>query len=147
MNSLLSYFKRFSKVWIYTILTTNVILLIGLPIMMGGQLIDDGTSLPLILLLVFIIASLGALFGSFIPLIVFIFLHSKFNQSENKTKTVVIHTIASTLGYIVAILFVSSFSLKNNNVVLVVAMYHLISIVYLLNDNKKHKLSQKTTEL
>lgn len=145
MNSLSSYFKRFSKVWIYTILTTNVILVIGLPIMMGSQLIDDGTSLPLIFLFVFIIASSGAFLGSFIPLIVFIFLHSKFNQGENKIKAVVIHTIASTLGYIAAILIVSSFSLKNNNVVLLVAMYHLIGIVYLLNDNKNYKLSLKTT--
>jgi len=139
MNSLSSYFKRFSKVWLYTILTANVLLVVGLPIMLGSKMIDDGTSLPLILLFVFVLASLGAFFGSFIPLLVFIFLHSKFNQAENRIKAVVIHTIASSLGYIAGILIVSSFSLKNNNVVLVVAMYHLIGIVFLLNDNKKHK--------
>ena len=141
MNSLSSYFKRFSKVWIYTILISNIILIIGLPIMMGSKMMDDGTSLPLILLFVFVLASLGAIFGSFIPLLVFIFLHSKFNQGENKIKAIVIHTIASSLGYIAAILIVSSFSLKNNNVVLVVSIYHLFGIVFLLNDNRKQKLS------
>lgn len=109
--------------------------------MLGSKLMDDGTSLPLILLFVFILASLGAFFGSFIPLIAFIFLHSKFNQSENKIKAIVIHTIASSLGYIAAILIVSSFSLKNNNVVLLVTMYHAIGIVFLLNDNRKQNLN------
>jgi len=108
--------------------------------MKSSSLVDDGTSLPLILLFVFVLSSLGAFFGSFIPLLVFIFLHSKFNQSENKIKALVIHTLASTLGYLAAILIVSSFSLKNSNVVLVVAMYHAIGIVLLLNDNRKQKL-------
>jgi hypothetical protein len=92
----------------------------------------------------FVIATIGAIFGSFIPLAIFTMVHSKINQGESKVIALVNHTMVSLVGYLIAYLFVSSFSLKNNNVVFVVVIYQAFGIVYLLNDMKKFK--QKITE-
>jgi hypothetical protein len=102
------------------------------------------SSLPLSLLFAFVLATLGALFGSFIPLAIYTFVHSKINQGESKVIALVNHTMVSLVGYLIAFLFVSSFSLKNNNVVFIVAIYQAFGIIYLLNDLKKFK--QKLTE-
>lgn len=139
MNSLSDYAKRFSFVWLKTILTVDMILLIGIPIVLKPQLNGEGIGMSLVL--VFVLASLGAFFSSFIPLIIYIYLHSKFNQAESKMKAILIHAIASSVGYITTILLVNSFALKNNNIILLVLVYQLIGIVFLLYDNKKHNLS------
>ncbi|MER3329349.1 MAG: hypothetical protein RIF34_07210 [Candidatus Kapaibacterium sp.] len=143
MVSIATYVKRFAKVWIQTILTANVILIIALPIVASDQLILD-SSLPIALAFGFLMATLGAVFGSFIPLAIFTMVHSKINQGESKVIALVNQTMVSIVGYIIAYLFVSSFSFKNNNVVFVVAIYQAFGIVYLLNDMKKFK--QKITE-
>jgi putative flippase GtrA len=143
MISIATYIKRFAKVWLYTILTANVVLILGLPLVAGDQMTVD-SSLPMALVLAFVMATLGAVFGSFIPLAIFTFVHSKINQGESKVIALVNHTMVSLVGYLIAFLFVSSFSLKNNNVVFVVAIYQAFGIVYLLNDMKKFK--QKITE-
>ncbi len=143
MVSIAIYIKRFVKVWIQSILTANVVLLIGLPIIASDQIILDST-LPMSLLFALVIATLGALFGSFIPLAIFTLVHSKINQGESKVIALVNHTMVSLVGYLIAFLFVSSFSLNNHNVVFVVAIYQAFGIVYLLNDIKKFK--KKITE-
>ncbi|PKL79324.1 MAG: hypothetical protein CVV25_08275 [Ignavibacteriae bacterium HGW-Ignavibacteriae-4] len=143
MISISTYIKRFTKVWIQSILTANIVLIIGLPIMFSDSMSFD-SSLPLSLLFAFVLATLGALFGSFIPLAIYTFVHSKINQGESKVIALVNHTMVSLVGYLIAFLFVSSFSLKNNNVVFIVAIYQAFGIIYLLNDLKKFK--QKLTE-
>ena len=142
-KSISTYIKRFGKVWIQSILTANTLLIIGLPFISFDKVTFD-SSLPMSLLFAFTIATLGALTGSIFPLALFTFVHSKINQHESKTIAIVNHTMVSLLGYLIAFLFVSSFSLKNNNVVFVVAIYQAFGIVYLLNDIKKFK--QKITE-
>lgn len=143
MISISTYIKRFSKVWIQSILTTNILLIIGLPLFFSDSMSFD-SSLPMSLLFAFIIATLGAAFGSFLPLAIYTFVHSKINQGESKVIALVNHTMVSLVGYLIAFLFVSSFSLKNNNIVFIVAIYQAFGIVYLLNDMKKFK--QKITE-
>ena len=143
MISISTYIKRFTKVWIQSILTANIVIIIGLPLAISDQMILD-SSLPMSLLFAFVVATLGALFGSFIPLAIYTFVHSKINQGESKVIALVNHTMVSLVGYLIAFLFVSSFSLKNNNVVFIVAIYQAFGIIYLLNDMKKFK--QKLTE-
>src|SRR5690606_13825114 len=109
------------------------------PIVLKPQLNGEGIGMSLVL--VFVLASLGAFFSSFIPLIIYIYFHSKFNQAESKMKARLIHAITSSVGYITTILLVNSFALKNNNIILLVLVYQLIGIVFLLYDNKKHNLS------
>lgn len=143
MVSIATYIKRFAKVWIQSILTANIVLIIGLPIVASDQMTLD-SSLPMSLVFAFILATLGAVFGSFIPLAIYTLVHSKINQGESKVIALVNHTMVSLVGYLIAFLFVSSFSLKNNNVVFVVAIYQAFGIVYLLNDMKRFK--QRITE-
>ncbi len=138
MVSIAIYVKRFVKVWIQSILTANVVLIIGLPLVVSDQMSLD-SSLPMALVFAFVLATLGAVFGSFIPLAIYTIVHSKINQGESKVIALVNHTMVSLVGYLIAFLFVSSFSLKNNNVVFVVAIYQAFGIVYLLNDLKKFK--------
>jgi|GEM_PF-1442016 len=138
-----TYIKRFAKVWIQTILTATLVLMLSLPIVASDNMILD-SSLIVSLGFGFVIATIGAIFGSFIPLAIFTMVHSKINQGESKVIALVNHTMVSIVGYIIAYLFVSSFSLKNNNVVFVVVLYQAFGIVYLLNDMKKFK--QKITE-
>lgn len=138
-----TYIKRFAKVWIQTILTATLVLMLSLPIVASDNMILD-SSLIVSLGFGFVIATIGAIFGSFIPLAIFTMVHSKINQGESKVIALVNHTMVSIIGYIIAYLFVSSFSLKNNNVVFVVVIYQAFGIVYLLNDMKKFK--QKITE-
>lgn len=138
-----TYVKRFAKVWIQTILTATLVLMLSLPIVARDNMILD-SSLIMSLGFGFVIATIGAIFGSFIPLAIFTMVHSKINQGESKVIALVNHTMVSIVGYIIAFLFVSSFSLKNNNVVFVVVIYQAFGIVYLLNDMKKFK--QKITE-
>lgn len=138
-----TYVKRFAKVWIQTILTATLVLMLSLPIVASDNMILD-SSLIKSLGFGFVIATIGAIFGSFIPLAIFTMVHSKINQGESKVIALVNHTMVSLVGYLIAYLFVSSFSLKNNNVVFVVVIYQAFGIVYLLNDMKKFK--QKITE-
>ena len=138
MISISTYIKRFTKVWIQSILTANIVIIIGLPLAISDQMILD-SSLPMSLLFAFVVATLGALFGSFIPLAIYTFVHSKINQGESKVIALVNHTMVSLVGYLIAFLFVSSFSLKNNNVVFIVAIYQAFGIIYLLNDMKRFK--------
>lgn len=138
-----TYIKRFAKVWIQTILTATLVLMLSLPIVASDNMILD-SSLIVSLGFGFVIATIGAIFGSFIPLAIFTMVHSKINQGESKVIALVNHTMVSLVGYLIAYLFVSSFSLKNNNVVFVVVIYQAFGIVYLLNDMKKFK--QKITE-
>ena len=138
MISIATYIKRFSKVWIQSILTANVVLVIGLVLAFPDQVTYD-SKLPMNLVFVYAIATLGAAFGSFIPLVIFTLVHTKLNQGETKVIALVNHTMVSLLGYLIAFLFISSFSLKNNNVVFIVAIYQAFGIIYLLNDMKKFK--------
>lgn len=138
MISIATYIKRFSKVWIQAILTANVVLVIGLVLAFPDQVTYD-SKLPMNLIFVYVIATLGAAFGSFIPLAIFTIIHTKLNQGETKVIALVNHTMVSLLGYLIAFLFISSFSLKNNNVVFIVAIYQAFGIIFLLNDMKKFK--------
>jgi hypothetical protein len=138
MISIATYIKRFSKVWIQSILTANVVLVIGLVLAFPDQVTYD-SKLPMNLVFVYAIATLGAAFASFIPLAIYTVVHTKLNQGETKVIALVNHTMVSLLGYLIAFLFISSFSLKNNNVVFIVAIYQAFGIIYLLNDMKKFK--------
>ena len=136
--------------WIYTILTANLIIVIGSLILAPSEALERPPSIPSTLLSAYVIADLGAFIASVIPLFVFIFLHYKYNQKGNKIKAIVMHTIASTLGYITAIQLLSDLgSLDGDNYIVVsglTAVHHLTSIIYLLIDNKKHKLNSQITE-
>lgn len=143
MVNIATYIKRFAKVWIWSIITTNLLLLIGLPIVASDQMIMNGTLITT-LIFGFIVASIGAIFGSFIPLAIFTVVHSKINQGESKVIALVNHTMVSLLGYLIVFLFASSLSLKNNVAVYIVAIYQAFGIVYLLNDINKFK--KKVTE-
>lgn len=138
-----TYIKRFAKVWIQTILTATLVLMLSLPIVASDNMILD-SSLIVSLGFGFVIATIGAIFGSFIPLAIFTMVHSKINQGESKVIALVNHTMVSLLGYLIVFLFASSLSLKNNVAVYIVAIYQAFGIVYLLNDINKFK--KKVTE-
>lgn len=129
--------KKYSKIWIWTILIVDVLLLVVLPIAIADSGVSDAGSLPMNLLFVFVVASIGAIFTSFVPLLLFVFFQTKFNLESKFGKTFLYHTIASALAYIFVLFAISSFNLKNYNLIYLVVIYQLIGLILLYRQRPK----------